>query len=287
MHELFLTAAVREVDFDTACAVLQGLSWMQARHNVYRVSFYAGQPQPKGLTVLKSLPKISNPQARAALQATWNELSKPLTRTSYVLQLAHEVFTDTDFSNGNVVDLNNVPGTLRWLDFPDLLRDNVRKKMETNTPGIQRARVEIPDLPITQRKRIDIPDQRNLLTIMSDNDHVYKTEMIQETYTYVRETIEFSLNRYYYLPSSSLEQSAPSPTLPPWSDLRPLDPSRKWTLHVKLNVIEDTQPEKMRKAAEELMNVKGELDQLFDFKVLDRRIFDTRIVAPPTLPIRV
>lgn len=143
MYELFLTAPVRKDDFEMACAILQGLTYMQARQNVYRTLYYAGQPQPRGL------PNQRTFRQQTATLPLWKELSNHLKRSSYVLQLAYEVFPESDFGSGAVVDLNSAPGTLRWTDLPDPLRDT----------------------PVTQRKKIEIPDQRNLLTTMSYNGH--------------------------------------------------------------------------------------------------------------------
>ena len=107
--------------------------------------------------------------------------------------------------------------------------------------------------------------------------------MIQESYSFVRENIEFVFSRYYHLPDSP---GRPVINLPAFADLRPVDPAQKWVLNVKLNVIDDNQPDKVRKASEELLAVKAELSKLFDFKIIDRRIFDTRIAPPPVIPGR-
>jgi mediator of RNA polymerase II transcription subunit 18 len=91
------------------------------------------------------------------------------------------------------------------------------------------------------------------------------------------------LSRYYHLPESP---GRPVQQLPAWADLRPVDRAQKWVLNVKLNVSEDGQPEKLAQANEELMRNKAEFDKLFDFKVVDRRVFDTRIAPPPVIPGR-
>lgn len=147
MHELFLTAAVKDSEFETACAVLQGVTWMVARKTIHRELFFSGPPQPKGLPKLPYPPR--GPPDR--VRALWNELGKHLARSSYVLCLAYEVFADVDFGSGAAADLNALAGTLRWTDMPDPLRDT----------------------PVTQRKRIDIADQRGLLSAMADNGHEY------------------------------------------------------------------------------------------------------------------
>lgn len=111
----------------------------------------------------------------------------------------------------------------------------------------------------------------------------YKTELIQETYTFIRENIEFLFSRNYYLPPSS-GQSGPSTSLPAWSDLKPVDSTKKWLFHVKRDVIEHSQPEKLKQAQKELLDVKAELEPIFSFAPIDRRVFDTRIAPPPMIP---
>ncbi|KAK9414796.1 putative Mediator of RNA polymerase II transcription subunit 18 [Seiridium unicorne] len=278
MHELFLTSTIKDGDLEKACAVLQGLSWMSARHNVYRVTYYAGQPKPKGLPNLKSIPASRH-------GASWNELHRELTRLSYVFHLVHEVLPDKDFGTPNALDLNGMAGTLHWTGFPD--------------PPREKGQLT------THRKKIDIPDQKQLLAIMASNGQAYvhtiaffllksesiktnrirsyKTELIQETYTFIRDNIEFVLSRNYYLPSVS-EVAGPSSSLPAWSDLKPVDPARKWMFQVKRDVIEDSQPEKMKQAQKDLLEVKAELEAIFSFVPIDRRVLDTRITPPPTIP---
>ena len=117
-------------------------------------------------------------------------------------------------------------------------------------------------------------------------------------HSYVRTNVEFVFSRTYHLPASHTQQAAPPgkqpplqqpqplPTLPAWDDLRPVDPAQKWILNVRLQVDEDNQPDKLQKANKELLAVKEELDRLFEFKVVDRRVLDTRIAPPPVVPPR-
>ncbi|KAI1292921.1 mediator complex, subunit Med18 [Xylaria venustula] len=257
MHELFLTGAVKSGEFDTACAILQGLSWMTARRSIYRILFFTGQPQPKGLPktpLPSSLPRQNEKQL-------WVELSKQLLRSSYILQAAYEVAPETDFGKETTVDLNRIPATLRWTDLPDPLRDS----------------------PITSRKKIEVPFQHNLPGTLTANMHAYTHELIQESYSFNRGDLEIVMSRYYQLPESP---GRPIVHLPAWDDLRPVDPAQKWVLNIKLNVTDDGQPEKLKQANEELMRNKAEFEKLFDFKVIDRRVFDTRIPPPPVVPGR-
>ncbi|KAI2624723.1 mediator complex, subunit Med18 [Hypomontagnella submonticulosa] len=253
MRELFLTASVKDDDFQMACAVLQGLTWMTARQSVHRILFYHGQPQPRPL-------KNTRVFQQSRYIPLWKELSNQLARSSYVLQIAYEVVRDRDFGKETTTEFNSLPGTLRWTDLPDPLRDT----------------------PVTSRKKIEIPEQINLPSALVENGCRYKNEMIQESYSFIRENVEFVFSRYYHLPDSP----TPVANLPAWSELRPLDSAQKWVLNVKLNVPEDSQPEKVKKAHEELIEVKAELDKVFDFKAIDRRTFDTRIAPPPAMPVR-
>ncbi|KAH8677646.1 mediator complex, subunit Med18 [Xylariales sp. PMI_506] len=262
MYELFLTAAVKDADIDKARGIMQGLSWMSARRNVYRVLYFAGQSRPVGLPSIKSmqqqLPRQSLPQ--------WNELSKEFTRSSYIYQVLYEVFPDKDFGTGTTMDLNSSQGTLRWTDFPDPPREKGQLLMH--------------------RKKIDIYDQKNLPFILSGNKQVCKSELIFETYSFIRDSMEFVFSRYYTIPPSAGQTSLVA-SLPAWSDLKPVDPARKWTFTVKRTVPEDNHPEKMNEATQEMLNVRAELDPMFDFKSIDRRVFDTRIAPPPVVPGQV
>lgn len=142
MHEIFISTTVRDGDVEKACAILQGLSWMSARRNVYRVTYYAGEPKPAGLRNLKAIPASRH-------NVSWGELHKELSRSSYVFQTLHEVFVDKDFGTGNLTDLNGVAGTVRWTGFPD--------------PPREKGQLT------THRKKIDIPDQKQLPDIMLSN----------------------------------------------------------------------------------------------------------------------
>ncbi|KAI1780927.1 mediator complex, subunit Med18 [Hypoxylon cercidicola] len=249
MRELFLTASTKDADFSMSCAVLQGLAWMTARKSVHRILFFHGQPQPKPLKNMRAFQQSRHPQL-------WKDLSNQLMRSSYVLQIAYEVNPDRDFGKGTAMEFNSLPGTLRWTDLPDPARDT----------------------PVTSRKKIEIPEQSHLPMALTDNGFRYKNEVIQESYSFVRENVEFVFSRYYEVTGSP---GRPITSLPPWADLKPLDPAQKWVLNVKLNVPDDSQPEKVKKAHEELLAVKAELDRLFEFKAIDRRVFDTRIAPPP------
>ncbi|KAI0393561.1 hypothetical protein F5Y17DRAFT_431976 [Xylariaceae sp. FL0594] len=290
MHELFLTASVNPTDFDTVCAILQGLTWMTARRSVYRVLYFAGQPQPTGLPKLPARGMLPRQQERQL----WADLHKQLLRSSYILQAHFEVPSEADFGKEAPMDLPHLPATLRWTDLPDVLKEPqtaLRKKNLPPAPNVPVPVAEpVKDSPIISRKKIDIPFSAGLVLALSENKQTYKNELIQEVYSFHKEKLEISLSRYYYIPAeSNAGGRRPAPQLPAWDALRPVDDDaahNKWVLNLKLNVSEDEQPENLAKAQEELMRHKTEFEKLFEFQMLDRRVFDTRIAPPPVIPGR-
>jgi mediator of RNA polymerase II transcription subunit 18, fungi type len=165
MHELFLTASVNPADFETACAILQGLTWMNARRSVYRILYFAGQPQPTGLPKAPARVMLPRQQERQL----WADLNKQLLRSSYILQANFEVSPEVDFGKEAPMDLPRLPATLRWTDLPDPLKDPqaaLRKKTTLQAPNVPEP---VKDSPITSRKKIEIPFATGLVVALSEN----------------------------------------------------------------------------------------------------------------------
>lgn len=74
-------------------------------------------------------------------------------------------------------------------------------------------------------------------------------------------------------------QTIPQPVaaLPTWENLTSVDAHRRWTLQVKTHVLQDNKPDEIRKAQDQLMALRAELDGVFDFRSIDRKVHDTRI----------
>lgn len=51
----------------------------------------------------------------------------------------------------------------------------------------------------------------------------------------------------------------------------------RWVLIVRSHVLQDNKPDEIRKAQDQLLSIKGELEGAFDFKTIDRKVHDTRI----------
>lgn len=66
--------------------------------------------------------------------------------------------------------------------------------------------------------------------------------------------------------------------LPAWDSLAPIDGQDRWILLVKVHVVEDNKPDELQKAQESLNGIKIDLGSAFDFKSVDRKVHDTRIV---------
>ncbi|KAH7149082.1 mediator complex, subunit Med18 [Dactylonectria estremocensis] len=261
MYEVFLTALVEENDFGAACAVLGGLCGMSPWESVHRVLYFQGPPRPVGISNQSSIDK----PIRKDVGLLWKDLHQNLARQSFVLQARYEILKDRDMSvNAPATDLDATPGMLRWTDFPD--------------PPHGRPL-------LTQRKKVELWEQKKLPSVMRDNQHIFKTETIEEVYRFFREDIEFCLVRHYFLKPldhyTPLEMRGqldiPLTSLPAWESLTPIDMQKRWFLQVKANVLQHNKPDEIRKVQDQLLAIRGELEGVFDFKTIDRKVHDTRV----------
>lgn len=106
-------------------------------------------------------------------------------------------------------------------------------------------------------------------------------------YRYYNNDVEFCLFRQLFLRPiedhipMDARTTAPSPPLsqlPSWDSLTPIDGQDRWILLVKVHVVEDNNPEELQKAQETLNGVKKDLGSAFDFKSIDRKVHDTRVI---------
>lgn len=83
----------------------------------------------------------------------------------------------------------------------------------------------------------------------------------------------------------------PAQTVPAWDSLAPLDMQRRWILKISTHIIQDNKPDEIRAAQDRLMSIRNELEGIFDFKVVDRKVHDTRVSQQqqpmPVLPRKV
>lgn len=158
MYELFLTALVEDKDFNAACAVLSGFCAMSPWETVNRVLYLQGPPRPSGITNQSSIDK----PLRKDLALLWKELHQSLSRQSCILQIRYEIVKDRDMGpSAAPMDLDSMPGVLRWADFPD--------------PPHGRPL-------LTQRKMVEIWEQKKLLPIMRDNNYRYAGSQIRRDF---------------------------------------------------------------------------------------------------------
>ncbi|KAH6684944.1 mediator complex, subunit Med18 [Plectosphaerella plurivora] len=266
MYDIFLSSIVQDEDIKATCSILSGLCAMPAWESLHRVLYFKGPARPNGISNQSSIVKTGQRKDTIAL---WKELHQQLSRQSYVVQARFEVFKDKDFGNATPANFDAQPGVLRWTDFPD--------------PPQKGA-----GAGVTQRKRTEIWEQRNLPSIMRDNNYLLKSEAIEEVYQFFRDDVEFVLFRHYALPPSG--DGTPLATVGPWeTTFTPTDPGRRWIFLIKVHVLQDNKPDEILKAHEQLNSIRRELEGVFDFKTYDRRIHDTRIAvemrnAPAPLP---
>ncbi|CAK7271170.1 hypothetical protein SEPCBS119000_004463 [Sporothrix epigloea] len=274
MHELFIAAVVPDADRERAKALLQGLTGMTARGSLFRVLYFAGPPQPRGLAVRRSIPQPAQP----AQGRLWAELHQQILRQSFVLQARYPVdmaelgATPADSPGSSAIVSGSAPGTLRWTDLPEPTGGN-------SATGIVRL--------ATQRKKLELTDTRNLPAILMDNGYRFKSELIEESFVFYNNGNEYALVRNHRLRDAvSAAPGTPPPplaSLPSWDDLMAsatFDPSRQWLFFVRRHVHGDTTPEKIKEALDELEAVRVQLTGIFAFKPVDRRAYDTRIERP-------
>jgi mediator of RNA polymerase II transcription subunit 18 len=93
-------------------------------------------------------------------------------------------------------------------------------------------------------------------------------------YRFFREDTEFCLVRQYYPKEYSINQGAP---LSGWESLIPVDTQRRWFLFVKGHILQDNKPDEIRKIQDQLLAIRAELEGVFEFKNIDRKVYDTRV----------
>lgn len=222
--------------------------------------FYQGPSQPRG---------FKTPPTAGQWAPLYSEFHKATLRQGFIVRARWDVSntTVTFGPNTQPTNLDTAPASLHWCDIPD------------PTPG-----------PVFQRKIIEIPEQFSLPKTLVSNDYSFKNETLEETYTYYRDTIEFSLVRYRTFPNLPTNQiGQPQQRFPePFSTDKypPKDPTDKWHLFVRAYIPDkDTEGDMkkvhdhMKKAHEELMDIRAELEGVFEFPSWDRKCFDTRIAV--------
>ncbi len=93
--------------------------------------------------------------------------------------------------------------------------------------------------------------------------------MIEESYHWWSGNVEYTLARLNTLPS---REGAAFNEIPRPESITPLDPT--WILFVRMQV--ETNPERMQQAYAKLLRIQETLLGVFEFKVFDRRTWDTR-----------
>jgi mediator of RNA polymerase II transcription subunit 18 len=89
-----------------------------------------------------------------------------------------------------------------------------------------------------------------------------------------------NIQEYSTIESRSAAEFSPAQQLPAWESLTPMDKQNRWILQVKTHVLQDNKPDEIRKAQEQLHSIRNELDGVFAFKVIDRKVHDTRVALP-------
>ncbi|PBP18083.1 putative Mediator of RNA polymerase II transcription subunit 18 [Diplocarpon rosae] len=266
MHELFLTTYVYEGDLNTTEKILQGYCASHPKTILFRKLIWEGPrtrtPKPIDVKFIKAQPQ--------QVMMSWKFLSDQLSRQSYILNTLYEV-DESSFGqaeNGIMSDTNNPPregyyldqrpGTLRWNDLPD---PTAAKPVNSRLPDPGLTR------PVNSRLIVSIENQGNLCSIMRMLNHRHVTKIPV-----------FELTRYLEFPASEGEPVGKIRSqLPAFSTLLPFDSENKWILTASVLVAKGDDPQQMKKGMDQLVAIKTDFEGCFDFKAMDRHIFDTRV----------
>lgn len=106
-------------------------------------------------------------------------------------------------------------------------------------------------------------------------------------YRFYNNDLEFCLYRQFFLrplndhmplESRQHQTSPPLAQLPAYDSLVPIDGQGRWILLVKAHVVEDNKPDEIQKAQDQLNTVRRDLDGVFNFRAIDRKVHDTRVI---------
>lgn len=276
VHELFLTAIIANEDFERTLRILQGYCAMSPVEVLTRKLTWEGPRTrtPAGIDVkfIKNQPPAKVPQ--------WSGLSVQLSRQSYIMHLLYEVDrqsfgkAESDHipafqASQTPSPLDQRPGVLRWNDLPE----------PTEIPKLPDGRPVDPDAVklVNTRLMFSIENQ-GLCSLMKMINHRFVREVIQETNRFVHGDVVFELTRYLQFPVG--ENDNPSTIrneLPDFDTLTPFDSENKWILSASTIVTRGDNPQQVKKGTDQLVAIKDDFEGCFDFKVLDRHIFDTRV----------
>ncbi|KAK3898524.1 hypothetical protein C8A05DRAFT_18914 [Staphylotrichum tortipilum] len=261
LYEVFITACLPDDDAETAQAILSGVTEMRHRERFTRVNYY--EPQDKGLPTIKQLLKERPPTL-----PQWQELNLILAKQPSVLQLRTDITEEIQSAQARNATAADVPAdkprVARWTDLPD--PPNPRHPF------------------ITQRKVLEFADPR-AETILADNKFRFKSSLIEESYLWWLNGIEYEMVRMYMVdpdPNPGAPQPGPTPGAPQQvpnpSSLEPV--GSIWILYVRARV--DPHPpsnmlDRMTQGQTHLAQIRERLLGVFDFKIFDRRCRDTRI----------
>lgn len=98
-----------------------------------------------------------------------------------------------------------------------------------------------------------------------------KTESIEESFHWWFNNLEYAMVRTFPLPAGTDPQMVPDiSTISPFASF--------WLLFVRIRV--ESTPERMQEAHAQLESARQALVGIIEFKIFDRRVFDSRIMEP-------
>ncbi|KAL2116287.1 hypothetical protein VTJ04DRAFT_8454 [Mycothermus thermophilus] len=263
-YEIFLTSFVPDDLIVKARSILCGVAGTPERHSYRHIQHYEPSDlNVKGFLTIKQLQR----ERLLPITAQWQELHQILAKQPAVVQLRMDITEEVEIANDALTNQKSpyieIPvakrPTLRWNDLPDPTNRQI-------------------DPSITQRRVLEIADPR-AEKILAENKFRLKSSLIEESYRWWREGIEYCLTRHFQ--ASVTSESATSRQLPNPTTLQPV--GTNWMLYVRAKVDNQppsTMPARMKQRQLALLQIKQGLRGVVDFLAFDRRCHDTRILEP-------
>ncbi|KAK0612799.1 mediator complex, subunit Med18 [Bombardia bombarda] len=261
LNEIFLTAIVADAEAQKARTILAGITEMREQHHITKTRHLRRDLAVSGLPTIRQLQK--GPAGPAGQKtpnaAAWQELHSAFLRQSYIIQRRLDITDDvlqpaSTGATGPVAPPAAKIPYLRFTDVPDS--------------------VNPIDEPHTKRRALEISDRR-LDVILAENRFTVFNEYIEESYHWWQNDVEFALTRYYLLPQTPSTGPGNDPAAAPKLSLDIMEPLGDWWfLYARVQV--DSKPESLQEGHVKLRHVRHDLRGIFEFKVFDRRVHDTR-----------
>lgn len=266
-HELLLFGQLPNSRHDQLLNILAGLAGAQPQRIIERHVVYRPQRDP--------LQRQYAVGASQNVQTTQRATSREqLAKDMHYWQIVKEL-DETDFGSAQA-------------DGAASTAEHARK--EKASPDAERKgwTIHFQDIPEPGQRPVNMRWVQTTDIVAGDpHAHMkatmynYVSEYVDEGYQFVTKNAIILVHRILRLPTPEQPRDSPLESLPPFSDLQPLDKSGAYVVQVSIKIQDNYKPETRDKAQNELLALKGTLKGVLDLEPADRLALDTRVKARP------